>query len=60
VILERCGQALEREFYLKMTRKFGWSKRTLLRVQGLSDRLPEMYLVCGAYGTRVTWDLQKF
>ena len=29
VILERCGQALEREFYLKMTRKFGWSKRTL-------------------------------
>lgn len=29
VILERCTTDLEREFYLKMTRRFGWSKRTL-------------------------------
>jgi len=26
VILERCHEPLEREFYIRMTRKFGWSK----------------------------------
>ncbi|MFZ2224594.1 MAG: PDDEXK nuclease domain-containing protein [Candidatus Deferrimicrobium sp.] len=30
VILERCKDALEREFYLRMTRKFGWSKNVLI------------------------------
>lgn len=29
VILERCADPLEREFYLRMTRKFGWSKNVL-------------------------------
>ena len=29
-ILERCKDALEREFYLRMTRKFGWSKNVLI------------------------------
>jgi predicted nuclease of restriction endonuclease-like (RecB) superfamily len=29
LILERCTEPLEREFYLRMTRRFGWSKRTL-------------------------------
>lgn len=29
VILERCTDPLEREFYLRMTRKFGWSKNVL-------------------------------
>lgn len=29
VILERCSDALEREFYLRMTRKMGWSKNVL-------------------------------
>lgn len=29
VILERCSDALQREFYLRMTRKFGWSKNVL-------------------------------
>jgi len=29
-ILERCKDALEREFYLRMTRKFGWSKNVLM------------------------------
>ena len=29
IILERCNDALEREFYLRMTRKFGWSKNVL-------------------------------
>lgn len=30
VILERCKDTLEREFYLRMTRKFGWSKNVLI------------------------------
>jgi len=29
-ILERCKDMLEREFYLRMTRKFGWSKNVLI------------------------------
>ena len=29
IILERCRNAQEREFYLRMTRKFGWSKKVL-------------------------------
>lgn len=29
-ILERCSDALEREFYIRMTRKFGWSKNVLI------------------------------
>lgn len=30
VIMERCKDALEREFYLRMTRKMGWSKNVLI------------------------------
>lgn len=30
VILERCTDSLEREFYIRMTRKFGWSKSVLI------------------------------
>ncbi|MEH2068891.1 MAG: PDDEXK nuclease domain-containing protein [Nostoc sp.] len=30
VILEKCKDDLEREFYLKMTRKFGWTKNVLI------------------------------
>jgi predicted nuclease of restriction endonuclease-like (RecB) superfamily len=30
VIMERCSGPLEREFYLRMTRKFGWSKNVLI------------------------------
>ncbi|MCF7837059.1 MAG: PDDEXK nuclease domain-containing protein [Candidatus Marinimicrobia bacterium] len=30
IILERCNEPLEREFYLRMTRKFGWSKNVLI------------------------------
>ena len=29
-ILQRCKDRLEREFYLRMTRKFGWSKNVLI------------------------------
>jgi len=30
VIMARCKDQLEREFYLRMTRKFGWSKNVLI------------------------------
>jgi len=30
VIIGRCKEPLEREFYLRMTRKFGWSKNVLI------------------------------
>ncbi|MGC3872196.1 DUF1016 N-terminal domain-containing protein [Halomonas sp. GXIMD04776] len=30
IILQRCKDPLEREFYLRMTRKFGWSKNVLV------------------------------
>ena len=30
IILQRCKDTLEREFYLRMTRKFGWSKSVLV------------------------------
>jgi len=30
IVLEKCKDDLEREFYLRMTRKFGWSKNVLM------------------------------
>jgi predicted nuclease of restriction endonuclease-like (RecB) superfamily len=30
VILERCKDDLEREFYIRMTRKYGWTKNVLI------------------------------
>lgn len=30
IILQRCKDFLEREFYIRMTRKFGWSKNVLI------------------------------
>ncbi len=30
IILQRCKDPLEREFYLRMTRRFGWSKNVLV------------------------------
>ena len=30
VIMSKCKDPLEREFYLRMTRKFGWSKNVLI------------------------------
>jgi len=29
-IMQRCNDPLEREFYIRMTRKFGWSKNVLI------------------------------
>jgi predicted nuclease of restriction endonuclease-like (RecB) superfamily len=37
IILERCDDALEREFYLRATRRFGWSKNVLIhQIEGQS------------------------
>jgi predicted nuclease of restriction endonuclease-like (RecB) superfamily len=30
IIMERCSDDLEREFYIRMTRKFGWTKNVLI------------------------------
>lgn len=30
VVMERCGDPLQREFYIRMTRKFGWTKNVLI------------------------------
>lgn len=30
IILEKCKDDIEREFYIRMTRKFGWSKNVLI------------------------------
>ena len=30
IIMGRCKNILEREFYIRMTRKFGWSKNILI------------------------------
>jgi len=30
IIMERCKDDLEREFYLKIVRRFGWTKDVLL------------------------------
>ena len=42
-ILERCGDMLEREFYVRMTRKFGWSKNVL--IHQISNRSYEKSLL---------------
>lgn len=35
VVLEKCGDDLEREFYIKMAKKYGWSKSVLIhQVEG--------------------------
>jgi predicted nuclease of restriction endonuclease-like (RecB) superfamily len=37
-MLQRCGEPLEREFYIRMTRKFGWSKNVLIhQIENQSD-----------------------
>jgi predicted nuclease of restriction endonuclease-like (RecB) superfamily len=56
VILEQCKDDIEREFYIRMTRKFGWSKNvlihqienqtyqtTLLNQTNFDKALPEKY-----------------
>lgn len=55
-ILEKCKDDLEREFYIRMTKKFGWSKnvlihqienqsyeKTLLNKTNFNETVPEKY-----------------
>jgi predicted nuclease of restriction endonuclease-like (RecB) superfamily len=43
VIMEKCKDDLQREFYLKMTRRFGWTKSVL--IQQISGNIYEKYLL---------------
>ncbi len=42
-ILEKCSDDLEREFYIKMTKKFGWTKDVL--INHLENKSYEKYLL---------------
>jgi len=43
IIMERCKDDLEREFYLKIVRRFGWTKDVLLN--NLENKAYEKYLL---------------
>ena len=43
LILEKCKDRQEREFYLKMTRKYGWSKDVL--IHNISIKTFEKFLL---------------
>jgi len=43
VIMEKCKDALEREFYIKMTKKYGWTKDVL--INNIENKVYEKYLL---------------
>lgn len=43
VIMEKCKESLEREFYIKMTRKYGWTKNVL--INHIENKSYEKYLL---------------
>ena len=43
VIMEKCKNDLEREFYIKMTRKYGWTKDVL--INHIANKSYEKYLL---------------
>ncbi|MFH0701348.1 MAG: PDDEXK nuclease domain-containing protein [Candidatus Woesearchaeota archaeon] len=43
IIMEKCKDALEREFYIKITRKFGWTKNVL--IHQMENKSYEKYLL---------------
>jgi predicted nuclease of restriction endonuclease-like (RecB) superfamily len=43
IIMSRCKNPLEREFYIKMTRKFGWTKDVL--IHQIANKSYEKYLL---------------
>ena len=43
VIMEKCKELLEREFYIKMTRKYGWTKDVL--INHIENKSYEKYLL---------------
>ena len=42
VIIEKCKDPLQREFYIRMTRKFGWTKDVL--INNIENKIYEKYL----------------
>ena len=42
-IMEKCKEPLEREFYIKMTKKYGWTKDVL--INHIEDKSYEKYLL---------------
>jgi predicted nuclease of restriction endonuclease-like (RecB) superfamily len=43
IIMEKCNDNLEREFYIKMTKKFGWTKNVL--IHQIENQSYEKYLL---------------
>ena len=43
VIMEKCKEQLEREFYIKMTKKYGWTKDVL--INHIENKSYEKYLL---------------
>lgn len=43
IIMDRCKDDLEREFYIKMTKRFSWSKNVL--INNLENKAYEKYLL---------------
>ncbi len=43
IIMSKCKEDLEREFYIKMTRKFGWTKNVL--IHQIENKSYEKYLL---------------
>ena len=43
VIMEKCKDNLEREFYMKMTKRYGWTKNVL--INNLENKAYEKYLL---------------
>ncbi len=43
VIMEKCKENLEREFYIKMTKRYGWTKNVL--INNLENKAYEKYLL---------------
>ena len=43
VIMEKCEDPLEREFYIKITKKFGWTKDVL--INNIENKTYEKYLL---------------
>lgn len=43
IIIEKCNETLEREFYIKMTKKYGWTKDVL--INHIENKSYEKYLL---------------
>ena len=41
--MEKCKDSLEREFYIKMTKKYGWTKDVL--INNVENKIYEKYLL---------------